>query len=402
MRIALLIACCLLLILAACKGKKKVVAETPGVYYTCSMHPQVMEPHPGKCPICHMDLIRIEKKATDRDALMLSDQQIQLGNIHVDTVGKGTIGDETVLTATLNIDETKTATVSARISGRIERLYYKNEGEYVQKGARLYELYSEALNNAKQEYVLAVEKQATLDNSIIDFKQLVQGAKNKLLLWGMSEAQINELEKTRKVSILTTFFSTAGGYITALESHEGDFVPEGGTIVRLANLSTLWAEAQVYTSQLSEIDGKGKAAVRIPDLNKELTGTIQFVNPEINPDTRINLIRVQIANPGNELKPGMPAFVVLKNRQRNSLTLPADAVIKHENMSMVWIEVDKNTFKNVMVETGLENEGRIEIVSGLKQGDVVVTSGAYLINSEYIFRNGANPMAGHDMGGMKM
>jgi membrane fusion protein, copper/silver efflux system len=398
----LLIACCLLLILAACKGKKKVVAETTGVYYTCSMHPQVMEPRPGKCPICHMDLIRVEKKATDRDNLMLSDQQIQLGNIHVDTVGKGTIGDETVLTATLNVDETKTAAVSARISGRIERLYYKNEGDYVQKGARLYELYSEELNNAKQEYILALEKQAILDNSIIDFKQLVQGAKNKLLLWGMSEAQINELAKTRKASILTTFYSTADGYITAVESHEGDFVPEGGTIVRLANLSTLWAEAQVYTSQFSEIDAKGKAAVRIPDLNKELTGTIQFVNPEINPDTRINLIRVQIANPGNELKPGMPVFVVLRNRQRNSLTLPEDAVMRHENMSMVWIQVDKNTFKNVMVETGLENDGRIEIVSGLKQGDVVVTSGAYLINSEYIFRNGANPMAGHDMGGMKM
>ena len=398
----MLIACCLLLILAACKGKKKVVAETPGVYYTCSMHPQVMEPHPGKCPICHMDLIRVEKKAIDKDALMLSDQQIQLGNIHVDTVGKGTIGDETVLTATLNIDETKTATVSARISGRIERLYYKNEGDYVQTGARLYDLYSEELNNAKQEFILALEKQATLDNSIIDFKELVQGAKNKLLLWGMSEAQVNELAKTRKVSVLTTFYSTAGGYITALESHEGDFAPAGRTIVRLANLSTLWAEAQVYTSQFSAIDVNGKVAVRIPDLNKELTGTIQLVNPEINPDTRINLIRVQIANPRNELKPGMPAFVVLKNRQRNSLTLSSDAVIRHENMSMVWIQVDKNTFKNVMVQTGLENNGRIEIVSGLKQGDVVVTSGAYLINSEYIFRNGANPMAGHDMGAMKM
>ena len=116
---------------------------------------------------------------------MLSDQQIQLGNVQVDTVGKGVIGNETVLTATLNIDETNSATVSARIAGRIERLYFKNEGDYIQKGARLYDVYSEELNNAKQEYILALEKQATLDNSIIDFKQLVQSAKNKLLLWGM-------------------------------------------------------------------------------------------------------------------------------------------------------------------------------------------------------------------------
>jgi Cu(I)/Ag(I) efflux system membrane fusion protein len=391
------------LFLFACKGKKKAVTQRSDVFYTCSMHPQVMQDQPGKCPICGMELIPIKKtQGQNENSIVLSDQQIQLGNVQVDTIGKGIIGNETVLTATLSIDETKTTAVSARISGRIEKLYYKNEGDYVQKGTQLYDLYSEELNNAKQEYILALERQAALDNSIIDFKQLVQSAKNKLLLWGMSEAQIDELAKTKSVSILTPFYCSVSGYITALESHEGDFVPEGGTIVRLANLSSLWAEAQVYTSQLSEIDSKGKAIVQLPDLSKEMTGTIQFVNPEIDPDTRINLIRVGIANPGNQLKPGMPAYVVLKNRQRNSLTLPVDAVMRNEKMNSVWIQVDKNTFRNVIVETGLENDSQVEIRSGLKQGDIVVTSGAYLINSEYIFRKGANPMAGHEMGSMKM
>lgn len=399
----LLIACCLLLILYSCKDKKKVAQETPDVFYTCSMHPQIMEPNPGKCPICHMDLIAVEKKkGADADAIMLSDQQIQLGNIQVDTVGKGTIGNETVLTATLNIDETKSNTVSARVPGRIEKLYFKNEGDYVSKGQRLYDLYSEELNNVKQEYILALEKQATLDNSIIDFKRLVQSAKNKLLLWGMSDAQIDELAKTNKSSVVTSFYSTASGYITTLERFEGDYVPEGGTIVRLANLSSLWAEAQVYTSQLSEIDRNGTVTVQLPDLGTEVKGRIEFVNPEINTEARINLIRVSVPNPGNRLKPGMPAYVVLKNRQRNSLTLPIDAVIRSEKMNMVWIEIDKNTFKSVMVETGMENDDRIEIRSGLKEGDVVVTSGAYLINSEYIFKKGADPMAGHDMSNMKM
>ena len=398
-----LIAITTLFLLVACKGKKKIVEANPDTFYTCSMHPQVMQKNPGNCPICGMKLIPVEKKkATDVDAIILSDQQIQLGNIQVDTVGKEVIGNETILTATLNIDETKTTAVSMRISGRIDKLYFKNEGDYVQKGARLYDLYSEELNNAKQEYILAVEKQATLDNSIIDFKEVVQSAKNKLLLWGLNEAQVNELAKTKTVSTLTPFYSPAAGYITTLEAHEGDFVSEGGTIVRLANLSSLWAEAQVYTSQFSEIDAKGKATVQIPDLNEQLVGTIQFVNPEITPDTRINLIRVGIPNEGNKLRPGMRAFVVLRNRQKSSLTLPTDAVIRNEKMNTVWIQVDKNTFKNLMVETGLEDEGRIEIISGLKQGDVVVTSGAYLINSEYIFRKGANPMAGHDMGNMKM
>jgi Cu(I)/Ag(I) efflux system membrane fusion protein len=300
----------------------------------------------------------------------------------------------------LNIDETNSATVSARIAGRIERLYFKNEGDYIQKGARLYDVYSEELNNAKQEYILALEKQATLDNSIIDFKQLVQSAKNKLLLWGMSESQVSELAKTKTAATLTPYYSPASGYVTMLEGHEGDFIPEGGTIVRLANLSSLWAEAQVYTSQLSEIDNKARAIVQLPDLNKEISGSIQFVNPEINPDTRINLIRVVIPNPGSQLKPGMQAYVILKNRQRTTLSLPVDAVIRNENHNSVWLQIGKNTFKNVMVETGLESDGRLEIRSGLKQGDVIVTSGAYLINSEYIFKKGANPMAGHDMSNM--
>ncbi|HLG38695.1 MAG TPA: efflux RND transporter periplasmic adaptor subunit, partial [Chitinophagaceae bacterium] len=160
----LLIACSLLLIFSSCKGGNKDSEQTSNIFYTCSMHPQIMEPAPGTCPICGMDLIPVEKRTgADEDAIVLSDQQIQLGNIHADTIGKGEIGSETVLTATLNVDETKTATVSARIAGRIEKLYYKNEGDYIQKGTKLYDLYSEELNNAKQEYLLALEKQKALD-----------------------------------------------------------------------------------------------------------------------------------------------------------------------------------------------------------------------------------------------
>lgn len=393
-----LIAITILFFLIACKDKKKIVLQNPDVFYTCSMHPQIMQDRPGKCPICGMDLIAVKKgKGQKEDAIMLSDQQMQLGNIQVDTVGKGLIGDKVVLTATLNIDETKSTTVSARVSGRIEKLYFKNQGDYISKGARLYDLYSEELNNAKQEYILAIEKQNTLDSSIINFNQLVQSAKNKLLLWGMNETQINELTRTKKTSPLTTFYSSASGYITTLESHEGDYISEGATIVRVANLSSLWAEAQVYTSQLSEIDQNATATVQLPDVGKEINGRIQFVNPEINPTTRINLIRVAIPNQNNQLKPGMPAYVILKNKERNTLTLPIDAVIRNEKHSMVWIQSSKNSFKTVMVETGLESDDRIEIKSGLKEGEIVVTSGAYLINSEYIFKKGANPM-----GEMKM
>jgi len=363
------------------------------------MDPQVVEYKPGKCPICKMDLTPVKKKnGESKDELQLSEQQIQLGNIQTDTIRNGTIGDQLVLTATLNFDQMKATSVSSRIMGRIEKLYYKNLGDYVKKGSPLYDLYSEELNNAKQEYLLALDKKKTFTNeTVIDFDQLIQSAKYKLLLWGLSETQINQLATTKKATTITTFYSTASGYITQLDIREGDYVMEGGTIVKLADLSTLWAEAQVYTSQLAEVNRNSAATVQLPDFeNKEIKGRIEFVNPEINPDTRINLIRVSIPNPGNQLKPGMPAYVLLKSPQRQSLTLPIDAVIRDGKGATVWIQTGKNTFKSVMVQTGLESDDRIEIKSGLKPGDVVVLTGAYLLHSEYVFKKGADPMAGHN------
>ncbi len=388
---------CLLLI-ASCQNKNEAPKD-PDIYYTCSMDPQVVEYKPGICPICKMDLTAVKKKIGEKkDEIQLSDQQIQLGNIQTDTLRTGTIGDQLVLTASLNFDQMKSSSVSSRVMGRVEKLYFKNLGDYVKTGSPLYDLYSEDLNNAKQEYLLTLErKKIFTDQTTIDFDQLLQSAKNKLLLWGMTEAQIIELGKNKKATPTTTFYSTASGYITTLDIREGDYVMEGGTIVDLADLSTLWAEAQVYTSQLSEIDVKGIATVKFPDIDgKEINGHIEFVNPEINPDTRINLVRVSIPNADNQLKPGMPAYVVLKSRQRKSLILPIDAVIRDGKGATVWVRTGTHSFKSKMVEVGLETGDRIEIRSGLNAGDVVVIAGAYLLHSEFIFKKGVNPMAGHD------
>lgn len=389
----------IILLGASCKSKKEVVKD-PDTYYTCSMDPQVVEYKPGKCPICHMELTLVKKNnAENKDEILLSAEQIQLGNIQTDTLRTGTIGDQLVLTATLNFDQSKTTSVSSRVAGRVEKLYFKNIGDFVSKGAPLYDLYSEELNNSKQEYLLAVDrKQAFTNDAAIDFDQLLQSAKNKLLLWGMSEAQIAELLRNKKASPTTTFYSNAAGYITSLDLREGDYVMDGGTIVKLADLSRLWAEAQVYTSQLSAIDLKGLAVVQLPDLGgREIKGSIEFVNPEINPDTRINLIRVSISNTDKQLKPGMPAYVMLKSQQRQSLTLPIDAVLRDGKGATVWVKTGAHSFKNKMVEVGLENDDRIEIKSGLNTGDVIVISGTYLLQSEYIFKKGANPMEGMKM-----
>ena len=387
------------MVFISCKTKTDKPLVPEDIYYTCSMDPQVHEYKPGKCPICKMELTSVKKAGANLiDEIELSAQQIQLGNIHSDTIRNGSIGDNLILTAILNFDQMKASSVSARIMGRIEKLYFKNLGDYVSKGSPLFELHSEELNNAKQEYLLALDrKKAFADETVIDFSHLIQSAKNKLLLWGMTENQVQELAKTKKASPSTTYYSSASGYITTLDIKEGDYVMEGSTIVKLADLSSLWAEAQVYTSQMADVNRNSIATVQLPDFDgKEIQGRIEFINPEINPDTRINLIRVAIPNPGNKLRPGMSAYVLLKSPPRKTLTLPIDAVIRDGHGATVWIQTSQKTFKSIMVETGQETDDRIEIKSGLSSGDVVVTSGVYLLHSEFIFKRGADPMASHN------
>jgi Cu(I)/Ag(I) efflux system membrane fusion protein len=391
---------------SSCNEKKQSTESIvkKDVYFTCSMHPQIHEDHPGNCPICGMKLIPVAKKgmsskmgADKTTQVHLSDEQIMLGNIQADTVGKESIGDKLVMTGTLNFNQDKLSSVNARVEGRIDKLYFKNIGDYVNKGDKLYDLYSEQLNSAKQEYVTALEQQNTVGNSLINYSTLVESAKTKLLLWGMTDAQLIKLAQSKQISTHTSFYSKESGYITALNTQEGNYVMEGGTVVQLANLSTLWAEAQVYTTQMSSISKNGNVTVQIPDLNKTIYGTIDFVNPEINPDTRINLIHVTIPNKNNELHPGMPVYITIKNKQRNAITLPSLAVLRDSKGATVWIQSQPGVYEIRMVKTGIAENNDIEITSGLNAGDVVVTSGAYLLNSEFVFQHGSDPMAGMKM-----
>jgi len=396
---------CFILLFVSCQNNKKTEsADTThvghgNVYYTCSMHPQVMQEKPGNCPICGMKLIEVTKSlGSEKEDVVLTQQQIELGNILTDTLGNGMIGDKMVLTATLNADQRKIHAVSARLMGRIERLYFKDIGDYVKRGDKLFDIYSEELNTAKQEYILALEKQKTLGNSIVDFAVLVQSAKNKLLLWGLSEAQIAQLRLKKSINTLTTFYSPEAGYITSLDINEGEYTMEGGTIVRLADLSILWAEAQVYPSQLSQLDKNSLASIQFPDLpGQKASGKIEFMNPEVNPNSRILLLRVSVPNQSNILKPGMPAYVTIRGKQSNTLTLPSEAVLRTAGGTSVWVQSKPRTFKSRMIEIGMEEGDRIQVKSGLEPGDIVVVRGAYLLSSEFIFKKGANPMEGMKM-----
>lgn len=400
MKIHVWIAVLLLFFINACKEKAqtKIDADT---YYTCSMHPQVMQDHPGNCPICHMELIAVKKQQTAANEIQLTDAQMQLANIQTDTIQNGSIENKIILTGTVAFNQSAINSVSARIAGRIDRLYAKQLGASVSVGQPLFDLYSETLNNAKQEYVQLYQQQHQLNNSAVQVAQLLQSAKNKLLLWGMTEQQISSLLKEKTISPITTFYSNVSGVITELPVVQGQYVTEGATVLKVADLSTIWVEAQVYAANLSTVRQGNTVDVQFPDFpGLILKGKIDFINPEMTAEERVVLARIALLNVNGQLKPGMPVYVIASAHQQNGLMLPLHSVLQYGNMNIVWVQTAYHTFQQRMVQTGTQNSTAILITKGLKNGDVVVTNGTYLLNSDAVFKHGDNMQT--NMPGMDM
>lgn len=386
----------------SCGKKEKVVDE--GYYYTCSMDPQVMETKPGKCPVCKMPLTAVKKEdMVNDDELHLSDQQVELGHIVTDTINEQVLGDELFLTGELSVDQNKVTAISTKVMGRIERLYHKSTGVEIKKGTPIYEIYSEDLDLAARELFLAAEKKRTLKTNGIDDDKIIQSARNKLILYGLTNSQITEIENGANTSEIITITSPAGGVLLSIDTQEGKYVIEGESVYHVADLSTLWAEVQVYTNDLMSLKEGMAATLFFPGMEDlKMEGKISFVNPELNSSSKINLVRVEVPNKTRQLKPGMQVNVSILWNKVTALALPTDAIIAGEKGASVWIKTGHNTFKSIMVETGIETNEYTEIRSGLNHGDEVVISGAYLLSSEYLFKKGAKPMEGHDMGNMKM
>lgn len=373
------------------------------VYYTCSMDPQVVETKPGNCPICKMPLTPVKKDHSSHEGgLHLSDQQIQLGNIKTDFLTEHELGDEMNLTGKLSIDQNKQWSISSRVMGRIDKLYIKNVGETINEGDVVYEIYSEDLNLAAREYKLALDKKSSFKAESVDMDKIIQSAKNKLKLYGLSDNQINKISSADLTSDLFKITSTVSGVVSSVDIREGDYVMEGGSIYHVADYQSLWAEAQVFVDDLSKINEGMKATLFFPGIKgKKIEGKISFVNPQLGSGSQINLVRVELANPDNMLKVGMQVdFSILLNT-KTVVALPTDAILLDGKGASVWKKTGHNKFESVMIHTGLETNEYTQILHGLNKGDTIVVSGAYLLNSEYMFKKGANPMEGHDMSKMK-
>lgn len=330
--------------------------------------------------------------------IILNKAQMQLANIKVETIKTSEIGKEIIFSGKLVVNENTTKIISTKVSGRIDKLFFKASGNLVNKGEMLYEIYSEDLISAQKEYLLAIEKQKKLGSTKNDITSFIESAKNRLLQYGLTETQIDQIEISRKVRSTIAISSPVSGYVRELKINEGDYEMQGSAIFELSDYSSLWIEAQAYPDEMEFVREQAPVTYVVTAFpNDELKGTISFINPEIEQKSQINLIRVEIANSSKKYKPGMMAEVKLETNLKSALTLPSNALIVDAKGSSVWVQDSAGTFNIRMVTVGIRNPDRVEITSGIKENEKVVISGAYLLNSEYILKNGSDPMAGMKM-----
>ncbi|OCB74404.1 efflux RND transporter periplasmic adaptor subunit [Flavobacterium crassostreae] len=382
------------------KNKQQPTAthSEENIFYTCSMDPQVKEDKPGKCPICQMDLTPMKKDTSALNEIRLSEQQIKLGNISLQKIAATQKSLDKKYTGVLAVHPEKIKNISARASGRIEKLYFKAQGDYISKNQAIYQLYSEEIAVAKQDYFVAYKQLSMPGDFGKNAKTLWYAAKQKLLFYGLTNAQIESITSAAAAASYTTFYSNYSGYVSEIFATQGSYIPEGAPITQLVDYSTLWLEIEANANYVSNVYLGQKAVVAFVDYpSKTIKAAISFINPEINPESRLLLIRIEIPNASLDLKPGMQAVATLYNTSSKAVFIPADALIRDQKATYVWVEKKHGVYQKIRVETGIESGGAVEIKTQLDPNKRVVITGAYAINSEYQFRKGADPMAGMQM-----
>jgi len=363
-----------------------------GVTYTCPMHPQIVQNHPGSCPICGMDLVPTNKSHAT-DYLMLGESQIALANITTGRIDSQFVSDVIRLNGKLVPDPNHTRYISSRIAGRIDKLMIRETGVAVKKEQPLFSIYSEELAALQQEFLVAVAQETALPQHS-QFKEIAKAARQKLLLYGQSEKQLEQLIARKQISPLTTYHAPIAGVVSKLSVAEGQYVSDGGDIMQLDDYHSLWVEAEIYPSEIGKVRTGQQVQVLVAGYeNKPQSMTIDFIGPSLENGSQVMSIRGTISNPNHQWQAGENAVVLVSDSREKTreITLPVDAVIRDSKRALVWIVTDQNHFTPRAVEIGEETPDRVVIKSGLEGSETVVFSGAYLLYSEYILKKGIAP-----------
>ncbi len=354
--------------------------------WTCSMHPQIRMEEPGKCPICGMDLIPLQTTGSgdasiDPNAIQLSAEAAALASVQTTVVSRQDPVKEVRLYGTIQVDERLSQSQTSHVSGRIEKLFVTFTGENVRRGQPLATIYSPELLNAQQELIEAVKMQ--------DLQPaLLEAVREKLRLWKLTDEQIARIEQSGKVSPLIDVVATTSGIVIAKNVNQGDYVNTGTVLFDVANLSQVWALFDAYESDLPFLKVGDRVAYTLESLpGKTFSGRISFINPILDPATRTAKVRVETANPRMELKPEMYANAHIQaslKQYNNEVVIPKSAVLWTGKRSIVYVkqpDTETPAFLLREIELGPSLGDAFVVLSGINDGDEIVTNGAFTIDA---------------------
>lgn len=355
--------------------------------WTCGMHPQVIQDHPGECPICHMKLTPLESDATAVSAAgsMLTIDPVVVQNMGVRTAraAEGPLRREVRVAGFVEEAQPLIHDVSLRVSGWIVKLQANTEGLHVDKGDPLFELYSPEVQVAVEE-LIALRRRA--GSGTPGLEALNQAARRKLVLMGLDDAEIERLSRLDRAPASVTFRSPATGNVTEKPVVEGSSVAVGEKLLRIVDHSTVWIDARVHEQDLALVSVGQKAQATVTgQADKVYDGEVVFVHPHLDETTRTASVRMAVANPGFELRPGMFATVVLRGElAAKAVLVPREAVIDTGDREVAFVVGDKpGHFEPRRVRTGWTGEGgNVQILEGLAAGEEVVVSGQFLLDTE--------------------
>ena len=353
-------------------------AEREILYWVAPMDPDYRRDEPGKSPM-GMDLVPVYADEASRG---IDDGAVRIGPIVEHNLGVRTSKAErrslwrkVEATGYIGYDESRLSQINVRTEGWVQRLLVDTEGERVTKGQLLLEFYSPELVNAQKEYIQAKRR---------DEGRLASAARNKLVALGMGASDIERLDSSGKVSETVQVLAPQDGIITRLNVQEGIFIKPATEVMSLADLSSVWLQAGVFESQAEWVTEGQSAEARLIYMPGEVfSGRVDYVYPVLDPVTRTLQVRLRFSNPDERMKPNMYARVTIFGKSHpGALSIPREALIRGARFDRVVVSLGDGTYVVREVISGIESGDWVEIKSGIKPGDEVVTSSQFLIDSE--------------------
>jgi Cu(I)/Ag(I) efflux system membrane fusion protein len=347
--------------------------------YVCPMHPQIVRNEPGSCPICGMDLVQrmIDPSAGQGATVEVSNAIINSMGVRTAPARNTTLWKYIETVGRIEYDETRLAHIHPRAEGWLEELLVHAEGERVERGQVVGRLYSPEILSAQVDFLIALEQPGA-------GAARAEKARNRLRLLGVPEGTISAIERRRESLNTVPLLAPSDGVVTRLGVRHGMFVKPDMELMEIADLSRVWVLVDVYEHQIDWLSTGLSAEIRVPAYpGRVWEGEVEYIYPELDAKSRTLRVRLAFDNPDRLLKSLMFADVVIYGGpRRDTLAVPAEAVIQTGRRSSVVLALGEGRFRPVDVVTGMASGGMVEILSGIEAGDEVVVSGQFLIDSE--------------------